>query len=156
MTWGPPEACNSGTVNLRGSLLLAALGGLPALSCSFLGCSAVGCGDSVRVILEPPASLPYTATLSFPGGQVVSLQCTGAGIPARAGERVSDVSCGATYLEVVCGRAPDFCSSSPVAIELVGADGVKRGGLLSPRYRTFQPNGSHCDPTCRNGSVQLP
>jgi hypothetical protein len=118
-------------------------------------CTLIGCGDSLRVTLEPAVALPYRAALSFPGGQKVTFQCTSAGVQDRAGDGIAYASCDATTFQVQCGAAPGYCSTSPVGVEVTGADGGKRTGSLVPAYTSSQPNGPDCGPTCRSGVAAL-
>ncbi len=118
-------------------------------------CTLIGCGDSLRVNLEPAMALPYRAALSFPGGQAVTFQCTSGGVQDRTGDGLSLVSCDATAFTLQCSAAPGYCSTSPVGVEVVGADGARRTATLAPTYNVSQPNGPECSPTCRSGVASL-
>lgn len=126
--------------------------GAMMLSCGFERvCTLVGCGDSLNVLVQPAMEFPYVATLTFPTGQVVTLPCSRAGVPERMPAGLTYATCGAASVLVVCGGAPDYCSTSPVTVSVVGPDGVERSGVVTPTYTYSQPNGPNCEPTCKHG-----
>jgi hypothetical protein len=119
-------------------------------------CTLVGCGDSLRVTLQPSASLPYRVTLSFPAGQKVAFQCTSAGVQGQTGEGLLSTRCDADSFTVGCSGAPSYCSASPVAVELTLADGTRRARSLTPSLTVSRPNGPGCEPACAAGEATLP
>jgi len=138
------------------SLGLLGLSVLAAPACTYsLLCTLIGCGDSLLITLQPEMTLPYAASISFPGGQVVTFECTTAGVQARTGPYLSLARCDGSSFRLECGGAPDFCGESPVMVEIVGGDGARRGGRLSPERTLDQPNGPRCEPTCRHSSATL-
>ena len=137
---------------------LLASAGLASVSCGSLSptCTLIGCGDSITVTLQPTMGLPYRATLSFPQGETVTFRCTSTGVPDAVQEGLASIWCTPGSFMVMCQGAPDYCSTSPVTLAVVGPDGNERSGVVTPSYSVSQPNGPRCGPTCTSGKATLP
>ena len=116
----------------------------------------MGCGESINVTLQPAVDLPYQATLSFPRGETVTFRCTSMSVRDAVPEGLVSVMCSPDSLAIMCDGAPDYCSTSPVTISVVGPDGHTRSGAVTPSYSVSQPNGPRCGPTCKSGKATLP
>jgi len=138
------------------TLLLACVA-LLGVSCNWFGpCTLIGCGDSLNVTLQPAVGLPYQATLSFPQGETVTFRCTSMSFRDVVPEGLVSVQCSRDSLTIMCDSTPDYCSTSPVTISVVGPDGHERSGVVTPSYSVSQPNGPRCGPTCKSGKTSLP
>ena len=131
---------------------------LPAAGCDRIGspsCTLIGCGDSLNVTWQPAADVPYQATLTFPGGERVAFRCSGTGLAEGVEGKVAFVRCSPGSLTVMCGGAPDYCSTAPVDIQVVGPQGQELRGVVTPQYSVSQPNGPDCAPTCKVGTASF-
>jgi hypothetical protein len=106
-------------------------------------CSLVGCGDAVTVALVPGIDATYDVTLVL-DGEAEAFTCTTAGT-----SWVSVENC--TGQGFLLRGAPES-----VEITVNAEDGSWNGSLsTSPTYRSYQPNGPGCTPTCRSASLTI-
>ena len=151
--------CHGSVPRTLGRVTLLGVAVVFGPSCDLISpiCTAVGCYDGLRVTLDPAAVLPYRAMVSFPEGQVVTFQCSSDGVQDRTGDGIFSLVCSGTSFSFLCnGNPPSSCSTSPVLVQLMLADGTRRSGRLTPRYSFLQPNGPRCGPTCAGGVAALP
>ncbi len=102
------------------------------------GCTLIGCEDGLRVHLvgAVPVPTPLTVTVTAPGGAPQTVQCTATGY---------------------CAEYVFFHGFMPESVTVeVHAGGVYVTGTYRPVYHNYQPNGPHCDPTCRQATVEIP
>jgi hypothetical protein len=119
-------------------------------------CTLIGCNDALRVEFTPTVSLPYQAAVRFPSGEAIALQCDSSGGTALGlGDAISGVSCSSGGFRLECTRSGGPCTATSVVVELVLADGTRRGGQLPAHLSTYRPNGPGCEPACSLAVVRV-
>jgi hypothetical protein len=108
---------------------------LPFASCTDHGpCELVGCDDEVEILFK---GVPhqFTATYTGPGVNVVE-----------------EIDCTQTFLG--CDDIRRYVVGAPPSLEVqVSWDDTTITRTFEPSYATYEPNGPHCDPKCRQASV---
>lgn len=99
-------------------------------------CTMIGCESGVRVEFAQAPPHPFTVQVTFPDGTSQSASCD------RPGSCVDGV--------FFAGDTPDR-----VTVRVTTATGTATHSL-EPVYRSTQPNGPDCPPTCRQGTVRVP
>lgn len=128
-------------------------------------CTEMGCEDGLAVRVTPTAGWPagaYTFTIEADGETTA---CTGAlPLPACGTAAITCDKPGVQIGESGCALEPSAhafgditFTSSPASVSVaVERDGEPVGAQSwTPSYRTVQPNGPSCPPTCSNASVEL-
>jgi hypothetical protein len=98
-------------------------------------CTLIGCESGLEVQVEPPPSGDFRVEVEAADGASRAFQCP------------QGTTCG--------GRAffPDFMPAA-AAIRVI-VDGDTTSASVMPEYRTTQPNGAACPPTCRFGTATV-
>lgn len=137
------------------ALVLAAAVALVPAGCDNIGeqgCTLIGCQDQLTVTFGHLVALPYDVKLTL-DGKTATFTCDGTGVKSPAGTSVQRCDGEGFVLlatpamvdvSVTCGVAPDD-------------GGISRCGTSAqPTYKTTQPNGPNCEPTCRQATVTVP
>lgn len=151
----------------RGLAALMLLCGVaaPALALSPVACTEMGCVDGLALTVAPdyrwqPGAYVFRLTLD---GRAVT--CRGS-LPLNACDMPS-LTCdgeGVMITESGCALPPEAqgfgdiqISSGPrqVAISITRDGQTLVEKTVTPTYRTARPNGSQCEPECRQASVPL-
>jgi hypothetical protein len=96
-------------------------------------CTLVGCESGLEVAVQPAPSGAYSVEVEAAGQATRTVQCT-AGSPCALFFR-------------------DFTPERATVRVIVAGDTTT--AAVAPEYRTLQPNGPQCPPTCRRASVTV-
>ncbi|HTJ85379.1 MAG TPA: hypothetical protein VL400_26860 [Polyangiaceae bacterium] len=130
-------------------------------------CTQMACVDGLNIDFEPNGPMKkgkYTFTIEADGKKQ---ECTGS-LPLPACEKGRALTCkgegDAMIMESGCALPPDqqgfgpiMLKTGPAAVKItVKKDGATIGTAdLKPSYRTVQPNGPDCGPTCKQASEKI-
>lgn len=133
-------------------------------------CTAMGCISGLHVQVTKPTPWtpgPYEFLFDIDG---TAVSCKGA-LPLPACEQGSAITCDVAdkvqIMESGCALPPEqhgfgdvTFTGEPKAVKVTIKQGetVLKSAELTPEYKTLQPNGPDCEPTCNsaNGSIALP
>jgi hypothetical protein len=111
-------------------------------------CGLVGCENSLRVSLQPSASLTYQVELVFPSNQSVTFECSSTG--PRNQRNVLVVTCDGPAFYWPCGSSGFSGVGDRGASRRCSATGVADTSVLDVTQR------KGCPPTCMSSSATLP
>lgn len=139
--------------------MLALLATAAAAACTDLNpqsvgpdaCTLIGCQDQVSVKFVRVGSFEYDATVTL-DGKAGTFRCGAMGVQNAVG--VSVARCDQTGF-VVLGRPASLEVSVTCGVGPDDAGVVRCSGSLKPVYKTVQPNGPGCAPTCYQAEVTL-
>jgi hypothetical protein len=112
------------------------------------GCPAIGCQDTLVVILEGSPPQAYTIEVSVPDGQTHGMQCGINHPPATFFAEVTAIwlnNCGGVELR-------NFAPGEVTITLLRNNDRISQ--TFQPSYETLSPGGSGCV-ECRRGKISL-
>jgi hypothetical protein len=116
------------------------------------GCTAMGCTNTLWVMLEGGLPLAYTLEISVPEGKTLNMHCEGTTTTVTSNS-LPEVSA-ECHWEPWRGAILSNFAPSEVTITFLG-NNDRISQTFQPSYRSFQPNGPNCGPECRSGQVSL-
>lgn len=137
------------------------------IGCSSPGhaCTEIGCEDGLMVSLTPNSSWPHgeyrftlevdditstcVGTLPLAGCDAAAIACEGPAIP------IGGSGCALPPAEHAFAGFTLTGAPARMSIEVQLDGQTLASKSWTPTYKTVQPNGSNCEPTCRNASVEL-